>query len=197
MRQLFDESTRTQDDDTPVGGESKKVPISADDVLGLGSQGTGKEFVIIRISTDRFREGRGGDEGCMRRNQVQRRTKINTGCPHRKPLANAHVFFKNLPGHRNFKRPISPVREHLTWRPSEEHGRNEDIGVENDSHRERTAFMAAVMSDLRRPASRAARRALAMRELNSSREGAVIGFSTMASASPTTTNRTPGLRLIR
>ena len=197
MRQLSDESVRTQDDDTPIGGKNKKISISADDVPRLGGQGTGQELVIIRISTDRFREGRGADEGCMRRNQVQRRTKINTGHPHRNPLTNADVFFKDLPGHRNLKRPISPVGEHLTGRPSEEHGRNEDIGVENDSHRDRTALMAAVMSDLRSPASRAARRALAMRESNSSREGAVIGRSTMASASPTTTNRTPGLRLIR
>lgn len=133
----------------------------------------------------------------MGRNQIQHRTEIRAGRSRRQSFANAAVFGENFPADGDFERALSPEGEYATGYSSEEHGRNEDVGVEDDPHRERTALIAAETSDLRRPASRAARRAFAMRESNSSSEGAVIGRSTIASALFATTNRTPAFRRIR
>lgn len=47
-----------EDADVVKGAEGEQVLIAGDDHIGLGSDGEGQEFVVIRVAADRHRQGR-------------------------------------------------------------------------------------------------------------------------------------------
>ena len=156
LQQPFNEGARAHDRDAPVWRDREEIVVAAYDVSRHRGQCTGNELVVIRVPADRLREGLHLNKRCRGRDQIQRWTDIHTWELRRQFIADPDVFLDDLSRHDDLDCSVAPRGQDITRSPPEEHAGYEDVRVEYDSHVERTAEIAAAMSDRRSPARRAA-----------------------------------------